>query len=114
MPITEERQKQIANHFNNQEGQNYPCSNQIVCCGFVGDNDKWNNFVKQNRKNIIRLSRYEFTLKNNEKWVRILSPEHTRGYRYYKIKVDKNIEDRILNQYILPYCGLYCCSFEWI
>lgn len=114
MPITEERQEQIANYFNNQKGQNYPCSNQIVRCGFFGDNNKWNNFVEQNRKNIIRLSRNEFILKNNEKWVRILSPENTRGYRYYKIKVDKNIEDRILNQYILPYCGLYCCDFEWI
>ena len=42
-------QQIISDFFNNQEGQNYPCSNQIVICGFVTeDNSKWKEFINQN------------------------------------------------------------------
>ena len=114
-PQWEQRKKKISDHFNNQEGQNYPCSNQIVCCGFVtDDNNKWKKFINQNKNNITILRKREVRFKNGEHWIRIPMSDFVRGRRYYKVKVDNNIDRKFLEQIILPCCAHYCCSFEWI
>lgn len=114
MIFKEERDK-ISNWINNQEGQNYPCSNQRVCCGFVtDDNNKWNNFIKQNKNYIERLMQRDVVFKNKEHWVKIPTSDFVRGRRYYKIKIDKNIDIKFLEQVILPCCANYCCELEWI
>ena len=56
----------------------------------------------------------KWQLKNRERWIRVPMSESVRGYRYYKIKVDNNIDRKFLEQIILPCCAHYCCSFEWI
>lgn len=114
-PQWEQRKKKISDYFNNQEGDKYPCSNQIVICGFVTkDDSKWKEFINQNKNNIQQLREREVRFKNGEKWVRVPISESIRGYRYYKAKVDKNIDEKFLEQIILPCCSHYCCSFEWI
>lgn len=115
MIFKEERDK-ISNWINNQKGQFYPCSNQVVCCGFVSDdNYKWHDFIEENKENIEKLTKRDFILKNKERWVKIPISESVRGYRYYKIKVDRNIDDiNFLEQIILPCCANYCCELEWI
>ena len=50
-----------------------------------------------------------------EKW-RLFSPDtfNMRGYRFYKIKIDKCINKDIFYERILPYCGFYCTEMEFI
>lgn len=102
-------------YYNQQEGRKYPCSNQIVCCGiFTDDRNKAIKFMedkdviqKQERKDSIT-----WYLNNGEKWVWKHWNKNCRGHRFYKIAVDQNIDAETLNYLILPYCSLYCCSFE--
>lgn len=108
-------QTKIREFFNNQEGDKYPCSNQMVVCGFVTeDDDKWKEFINQNKDNIQQLREREVRFKNGERWVRVPISESVRGYRYYKAKVDKAINKKFLEACILPCCSHYCCEFEWI
>ena len=108
-------QERIAKHFNQQEGQPYPCSNQVVICGFITeDDDKWKEFIDQNKDNIQQLRKEEVRLKNGERWIRVPISDSIRGYRYYKAKVDRAINEKFLKTCILPCCAHYCCNFEWI
>ena len=114
-PKQSQQKKKISDYFNNQKGQSFPCSNQIVLCGFVtDDNNKWKEFISQNKNNIVILREKEVQFKNGEKWIRIPISESVRGFRYYKAKVDNNIDRKFLEQIILPCCTHYCCDFEWI
>ena len=36
--------EKITKKVNAQEGQNYPCSNQVVVCGFFGTLEDWKKF----------------------------------------------------------------------
>lgn len=113
--ISKEERDKISNWINNQEGRRYPCSNQIVCCGFVtDDNEKWQNFIEQNKDSIEKLTKREIVFDSRERWIKIPLNSSFRGYRYYKIKVDKNIDKNFLEQVILPCCANYCCELEWI
>jgi hypothetical protein len=109
-------QKKLTEYFSKQEGQNYPCSNQVVVCGFVSPyvND-WKKFVKKLNKEIIwRTRQFEVVLSNNERWVFINPNEnYIRGYRFYKVLANKNIDKKIIDWAILPICSFYCKSFEW-
>lgn len=103
--------------FNNQEGQKYPCSNQIVLCGIITkDKDKAIDFMKN--KNIVEIRKGQkeivWLLDNNERWMwRDWNVNH-RGYRFYKVAVDKFIDDDLFELLVIPKCSLYCCSFEII
>ena len=44
--LTYEEQHKIEEQINNQEGQNYPCSNQIVTRGFFSTRESGMTFVK--------------------------------------------------------------------
>ena len=115
MSFSPEEAARIADHFNNQEGQPYPCSNQIVCCGYITPNDqKWDFFVEKNKPNIRTFTKNNFILNNGEEWIRVPLSKCVRGYRFYKVKVDRNINKDFFNMVIAPRCGLYCCDFEWI
>ena len=114
-PQWEQQKKKISDYFSKQEGQNYPCSNQTVICVFItDDNNKWKKFINQNKNNIVILREKEVQFKNGEKWIRIPMSESIRGFRYYKAKVDNNIDRKFLEQIIYPCCTHYCCEFEWI
>lgn len=103
--------------FSSQEGRKYPCSNQIVVCGiFTSDRDKAINFMKDKDIKEKRERRDEITwyLNNGERWVWKNWNESYRGYRFYKVAVDENVNPRIFEYLILPYTSFYCCSFEII
>ena len=106
-----------AGYFNKQKGQKYPCSNQIVLCGIVTkDKNKAIDFMKD--KNIIdkreRRNEIIWFLDNGERWMwRNWNVDH-RGYRFYKIAVDKVIDIDLFHLFVVPKCSLYCCSFEII
>lgn len=104
-------------YFSKQGGRKYPCSNQIVCCGiFTKDKDKVMSFMKN--KNIIekRESKENIVwwLENGEKWIWADWNTSHRGYRFYKVAVDREVDPKIFDLLIEPYCSLYCCSFETI
>lgn len=104
-------------YFDKQIGRKNPCSNQIVLCGIITtDKNKAINFMKD--KNIIdkkeRRDEIIWFLDNGEKWMwRNWNVNH-RGYRFYKIAVDKVIEWELFKLFVIPKCDLYCCSFEII
>lgn len=103
--------------FNKQEGRKYPCSNQTVVCGiFTEDRDKAIEFMKD--KDIVdkreRKDEIIWCLTNGEKWIWRHWNEYCRGYRFYKVAVDKDVDPKIFEYLILPYTSFYCCSFEII
>ena len=111
-------QTKISEFFNNQEGQPYPCSNQNVTNGFfTEDESKWKEFLESNKNKITELRKDSVVFNNKERWhyYHHFSEEgHVRGFRFYKIKVDKTINKEFLMRCVLPCCAHYCCEFEWI
>lgn len=113
-----EELERFAKICSNREGRQYPCGNQIVVCGIATqDRDKALS-VMQDKGATLKVKseeRLEWRL-NNEKWVWTRWGYHTKGYRFYKMIVDKNI-DMTRDEFcfsILAACDLYCCSFEII
>jgi hypothetical protein len=103
--------------FDEQEGQKYPCSNQIVLCGIITkDRNKAIDFMKNKNVVKIREKRNEITwfLDNGEKWLWQNWNINRRGYRFYKIAVDKLVDIDLFRTLIVPSCSIYCCSFEII
>lgn len=106
-----------SDYFNNQKGQNYPCSNQIVTCAIFTDNqEKAIKIMKEHNAIVTRQSKNEIVWNiNGERWIwkRTIS-DTCRGYRYYKVIIDKDFDYNIFHELIAPYCSFYCCSFEVI
>lgn len=103
----------IKNKINNQKGQNYPCSNQSVICGFFGKQTDFEKFKESYNKDIIR-GRKEFFWTEKECWYYFSDTKEysPRGYRFYKLKVPRNI-DKDLFDNIYTYCGFYCCNIDF-
>lgn len=103
-------------YFNQQQGQNYPCSNQIVRCAiFTKNKIKALTFMK----NKGAIKKYETKnqiqwLFNEELWEWRDWNMNLKGYRFYKVVVDENIEKEFFYHFVLPYCCNYCCSLEVI
>ena len=102
-------------HFNKQEGRPYPCSNQIVVCAVITkDRDKALSGMEE-RGAVIKRQSYnsiEWEL-NNERWLWRTWNENARGYRFYKILVDENVDENLFH-FVTVYSSLYCCSMEII
>ncbi len=102
-----------AEYFNKQEGRPYPISNQIVTCAVVtSDRDKALSVMNE-KGAVIKKQTYnsiEWEL-NNERWLWRIWNDGTRGYRFYKIIIDKNVH-RGLFRYAVVKCASYCCSME--
>ena len=109
-------QKEIVEYYKKQEGRPYPISNQVVVCGFcTNDLKKWKSFKKEQKDHIVEEREFSIRLDNGERWT-FINPwsNSIRGYRFYKIFVDRNIKRRIVEWYLLPSCAIYCKSFEWL
>lgn len=110
-----EKLKHYVEYFNSQEGREHPCSNQTVVCGIITkDKDKALSIMEEKGAVIKRMCNdyIEWEL-NNERWLwRNWNMNH-RGYRFYKILVDKDIDDELFEFAIIKSC-LYCCSMEII
>lgn len=53
----------------------------------------------------------------DERWIHfknIKNIYNCKGYRFYKIIIDKNIDKELFQFIILPYCALYCCEMIFI
>ena len=111
-----ERLKRYAEYYNKQDGRKYPCSNQIVRCAIVTDDkDKAINFMKDKSIAEEKRSAYgiEWTLDNNEIWIWRNWNESCKGFRFYKVAIDKDINEEKFRM-VDRCCGLYCCSVEII
>lgn len=104
-------------YFNKQKGQKYPCSNQIVVCGVITkDKDKVLSVMKEKGAVISKQSNYRNHIEwqlNNERWLWRNWNDGARGYRFYKILIDKDIDERLFH-WAIAHAGLYCCSMEII
>lgn len=113
--MTEEEMKLISEKINKQDGRKYPCSNQIVVCGFFSTDEDWNNFVNDNLDKIKIRQKDRIVLANKEQWYYFDYTDYSqRGFRFYKIKVSRNINREIFLNCIYPCCSLYCKEIEWI
>ena len=113
--MTEEEMKLISERINKQEGRKYPCSNQIVVCGFFSTDEEWNNFVNNNFDKIKTKQKDRIIFANKEQWYHFNYINYSqRGYRFYKIKVSRNVNRELFLNCIYPYCSLYCKEIEWI
>lgn len=113
--MTEVEMKLISERINKQNGRKYPYSNQIVICGFFSTKEDWNNFVNDNLDRIKIQRKDEVIFENKERWCHFSYIDYSqRGYRFYKIKVSRNINREIFLDCIYPYCSLYCKEIEWI
>ena len=113
--MTEEEMKLISERINKQEGRKYPCSNQIVVCGFFSTDEEWNNFVNNNLDKIKTRQKDRVIFSNKEQWYHFNYINYSqRGYRFYKIKVSRNVNRELFLNCIYPYCSLYCKEIEWI
>lgn len=50
---------------------------------------------------------------NNERWLWKNWNTDYRGYRFYKVIIDENIDDELF-RFVTALCGSYCCSMEII
>lgn len=102
-------------YFSKQEGRPYPCSNQIVVCAVITkDRDKALS-VMEEKGAVIKRQSYngiEWEL-NNERWLWRVWNENARGYRFYKVLVDENVDENLF-RFVIVYSDLYCCSMEII
>jgi hypothetical protein len=113
--VNKEELKYCAEYFNRQKGRPYPCSNQTVVCAVITmDRDKALSAMKEKGAIIRRQSfrHIEWEL-NNEIWLWKNWNTDYRGYRFYKVIVDEDIDDRIF-RWVNAYACLYCCSMEII
>lgn len=114
--LTYEEQHKIEEQINNQEGRNYPCSNQIVTRGFFSTREKWNDFCKANRYKIKYFCKDWIEFEDGIRWnyFNIDNPYTCRGYRFYELKIDAMINADMFFNDIYPYCSLYCHKIEFI
>ena len=102
-------------YFNKQKGRPYPVSNQIVTCAVVIEDRNKALSVMNEKCAVIKKQTYnsiEWEL-NNERWIWRIWNSGIRGYRFYKIIVDKNIGERMF-KYAVAHCASYCCSMETV
>lgn len=114
--LTIEEMKHISDEISKQEGQNYPCSNQIVTCGFFASKEIWDEFCDKNKYRIKeRIAKNCIRFEDGETW-RWYSEYNgnIRGFRFYKIKVDSNVNREVFLHCIYPCCVNYCKEIEWI
>lgn len=114
--MNQEELKSWVEYFNRQEGRAYPYSNQIVLCAIITeDRDKALSIMEQKGATLKRLfyDHIEWEL-NNERWRWMNWNMRCRGYRFYKMVVDKDIDENIFKYVALPCAGSYCCSMEII
>lgn len=105
--------ERYAEYFNKQKGSPYPCSNQIVVCGVITkDRDKALSImeskgavIKSQGNNVIK---WEL---NNEIWYWKRWNEMMRGYRFYKVIVDEDVDENLF-RWTRCICASYCCSME--
>ena len=112
--MDKELRNKVSKTISKQEGQNYPCSNQIVLCGFFSDLETWNKFCEDNKDNIKYRTQSVIVFQTGERWHWFDSSYNCRGYRFYKIKVYSEIDEEYFFNNIYPYCYLYCKEIEWI
>lgn len=99
--------------YNNEIGQSYPCSNQIVCRAIIYSSlDKLESFIKS--KNGYQTSRLLNTYNiNGETWKAVRVPNNARGLRFYKVYIEEDIKDEYIYNTILPYMSMYCNFVEF-
>ena len=107
--------EQYANYINRQKGNPNPCSNQTVVCGvIIKDRQKALSIMEQ--KGAILISQGNDLIRwilNGDFWLWKNWNVGYRGYRFYKLIVEQDIDERMFD-WVRAYGNLYCCSMEII
>lgn len=109
----EEYLEHYKNYFNTQEGCCYPCSNQTVVCAIITHDEKLARRTMKKDPCRIFYNRLEWYI-DDEHWIWFKGmTNNCRGYRFYKVIIDKNLDKEEIEQ-VIALCSFYCCSFEII
>lgn len=111
-----EELKKFKEYYDNQVGRKYPCSNQHVVCGIITeDRNKAINFMVD--KPVIykseRIDAITWWLDNGERWLWRKWNDDYRGYRFYKVAIDRLI-NKDFYYFAQSSCACYCSSVEII
>lgn len=107
--LTQEEMQYYEHYFSMREGRKQPCSNQIVLCGLVMPKEKARDLMKEYKQ--IRTNEWFY---NEELWRLIPMNYASRGYRFYKVWIDKDINKQFFRQVIMPLCAMYCCEMKFV
>ena len=119
--ISKERQRHVKYWVSEQEGDPYPCSNQIVKRSIILRDLKrieafeqaYPHFVCYRRSKWCQDTRY-IDSRTEELWTVITAHENNlRGHRHYKAIIDSTIDEDTFNVLIAPCMSHYCCSVEF-
>lgn len=111
--MNREELEHYAEYFNKQKGSSYPCSNQIVVCGVMTRDINKALSVMESKGAIIKMrgnNNIVWEL-DNEIWYWKRWNEMMRGHRFYKVIVDKDVDENLF-RWTRIYCAGYCCSME--
>lgn len=123
--LNKNEMKKWLQYFASRNGRKYPCSNQTVVCGIFSNKnvDEINQMMIQHgyiqdRHNLHRfpvwIPKDNSNSKSYERWYFFYDQYMCRGYRFYKVMIDKNIDEETFYQVILPCCDSYCCEMIFI
>ncbi len=87
----------------------------MVTCIYITKNPaEVYDYLSKNNIDIVKKGKnYIEWRENNETWIWRPINDSVRGYRFYKVKISKNYNDiEKLKNLIVPYCSLYCGSWE--
>ena len=104
----------IQRDIQKQPGRKFSYSNQSVVCGIFTTKSKAKQYIPN--KNFLIRQKSDQWFDGLEHWIffNINEPFTCRGYRFYKIKIDKNIDRKMFFEHIYPCCSVYCKEIEFI
>ena len=117
--IDKELQEYVKKKISKQEGQSYPCSNQIVTRSIILRDSKrieafeqaFPHFICKFRRGFYPI--YYIDSSTEELWIMLFAKESIRGYRHYKAIIDSSIDRDIFQTLISPYMSHYCCKVDF-
>ena len=117
--LTDEQRQYYIEYFSKSQGRMYPCSNQIVICGIFSNKNEIEiaKIMEDYGYQLYKITKYYNEWKSHqERWLYFKNIESwkSRGYRFYKIMVDKDINKEFFQQVLLPCCAGYCCKIIFI
>lgn len=102
--------------YNNQSGQSFPCSNQIVTniiiCLY---NDEYvQNFLDSKSAIVVhtRNKKPYNVIINGLEWKIINCADWARGYRAYRIYIDGRLDWQEARPFLGHMMNLYCCEVD--
>ena len=113
------RMKYIEDYYSGQDGLKYPCSNQVVRnIIFVYSFDDYvKTYMLKNKFQLVRTPNSNLGLYKDHEgnlWEMIKANPSCKGKRCYRAIIDQRIDEKVIEQVIMPMLYNYCCGVKFI